>query len=177
MPPAGGSRAGPRERQVQGGDAEWHLLSEENFVAEVGVEILEMKKQNRDAEVSALNAQNRRGKAKERQELGLIDPWKSSDNGPLREVVLTADTDYFRAAADAPEDKVMITYGITEHGETVQHRLCKDKVAAFEKRGREFFEKFFPDALRHLRMKKHLIFMGFFCSAQRKLRAAAESST
>ena len=128
------------------------ILHGENFVAEVGVEILEMKKQNRDAEVSALNAQNRRGKAKERQELGLIDPWKSSDNGPLREVVLTADTDYFRAAADAPEDKVMITYGITEHGETVQHRLCKDKVAAFEKRGREFFEKFFPDALRHLRL-------------------------
>jgi len=128
------------------------VLHGENFVADVGAEILEMKKHNRDAEVSALNAQKRRGKAEERKELGLIDPWKSSDNGPLREVVLTADTDYFRAAADAPEDKVMITYGITEHGETVQHRLCTDKVAAFEKRGREFFEKFFPDALRHLRL-------------------------
>ncbi|WP_281968659.1 hypothetical protein [Roseovarius nanhaiticus] len=128
------------------------VLLGENFVADVSAEILEMKKHNRDAEVSALRAQNRNGKANERNDLGLIDPWKSSENGPLREFVLTADTDYFRAAPDAPEDKIMTTYGITEHGETVQHRLCTDKINAFEKRGREFFERFFPDAVRHLRL-------------------------
>ncbi|WP_322866062.1 hypothetical protein U5922_007555 [Aquicoccus sp. G2-2] len=123
----------------------------ENFVAEVNAEIHQMMAENQDAEVVALKAQKRRKQAEARQERGLVEPWKASEHGPLREVILTAHKDHFRAEPDASDDEVLITYGIGPEGETRINRLSKVKIEAFEERGRAFFEAFFPDALRHLR--------------------------
>ena len=41
---------------------------------------------------------------------------------------------------------------MNEDGSTRVNRLCRSKVAAFEKRGLEFFEQSFPGAVRHLRL-------------------------
>lgn len=124
----------------------------EDFAKEVRTEIAAMQEDNLREEVAALRKVTRKAQADRRQLEGLKDPWKSSQNGPLREVVLTAKVDHFAAEADADPADILITYGQDRLGNTVEHRLSKAKIAAFETRALAFFEEYFPGAVRHLRM-------------------------
>lgn len=124
----------------------------ENFVADVKAEIRRMQEENLAEEVAALRAQKRKKQAAEREKQGLVSPWKTSEKGPLREVILTAHKEFFAAPADAPDKDILITYGIDADGNTVKNRLSKAKIKDFEAHGKLFFDEHFPGAVRHLRL-------------------------
>lgn len=124
----------------------------EDFAADVKAEILEMMHKNRDEEVAALIQNKRPKQARDRAELGLVDPWKASENGPLREAVLTANKDFFLALPGTPDHEVMLTYGTDRLGNSVVNRLSKAKIEEFAEAGHEYFNTRFPGAIRHLRL-------------------------
>ncbi|MBP1804685.1 hypothetical protein [Rubellimicrobium aerolatum] len=122
------------------------------FAAPIRTEIKGMMRQNRAEEVTALRKARQKTLADQREEDGFLRPYKESANGPLREIVLTANKAYFAAPPDAPEEDVLITYSRDKDGHPIENRLCKAKIAAFEQRGLEFFKTYFPDSVRHLRL-------------------------
>ncbi|WP_210528338.1 hypothetical protein [Rubellimicrobium arenae] len=122
------------------------------FAKEVRAEIRQMKRQNLDEEVAACHARRRKKEAKAREEMGLTNPWHGNSQGPIREVVVTAHWQYFEVEIMSDLDDVLTTYGVDPNGKDVVHTLSKKKIAAFEEATLEFFEKYFPGAVRHLRL-------------------------
>jgi hypothetical protein len=122
------------------------------FAAEIRAELRAMAKANLEQELAALKARKRKKEAEARASEGQRDPWHGNSGGPLREVILTAHVDHFRAEEGAREEDILVTHGIAADGSTRTNRLCRKKVEAFEARGREFFDTHFPGAVRHLRL-------------------------
>ena len=118
----------------------------------VRAEIRAMSVHNLNAEIAALCARKRKKDADRRRVEGLTPPWKAATNGPLREAILTARWDYFAADTDTPDSDVLITHGRDDAGATVERRLSRAKIAAFESAGRAFFDTYFPGQVRHLRL-------------------------
>ncbi|MGY6634459.1 MAG: phage portal protein [Alkalilacustris sp.] len=75
------------------GPVDWR----EQALAEIEV----MRHENLAEELAALKARGRSREMDARIREGLKDPWRASKGGPLREVILTANKDWFEAA-DAP---------------------------------------------------------------------------
>jgi hypothetical protein len=71
------------------------LIGTENWAEEALAEINLIKMETFAAELSALDLRNRRKDLKRRRIEGPRDPWRASRHGPLREVLLTANKDWF----------------------------------------------------------------------------------
>lgn len=99
-----------------------------NFNNEFLEELKEVSRANKNNKVAGLRACGRKKQAEEAEELGLIDPWKKpAKTGPLREIILTANKDYF----DGDEADVIL-------GETTRKEL-------FEASARAFIEEHFAE--------------------------------
>ncbi|MFY0619269.1 hypothetical protein [Shimia sp.] len=98
-----------------------------NWVEDLKNEINAARKQNLTNEIAALQSKKRKKDAKDRQLEGLKDPWRHSEGGPIREVILTAHSEFFK-------DPV--------------------KAAMFEREGPAFFDHFFSGQVRCLRLDK-----------------------
>lgn len=67
-----------------------------------------IKQENFAEETEALHALGRKKDWLVRADRGLIDPWKTSQNGPLREVIITAHKDWFDAKDQGSDDPSMM---------------------------------------------------------------------
>lgn len=74
------------------GDADWRSTLEQ--------EIADNAAENFVEEVEALARRKREKERKQVQFRGVVDPWKASNGGPLREVILTAHRDWFSGRND-----------------------------------------------------------------------------
>jgi hypothetical protein len=71
------------------------LIGAANWAEEALTEIKLIKIETFAAELSGLDARNRRKDMKRRRIEGPRDPWRASRHGPLREVILTANKEWF----------------------------------------------------------------------------------
>jgi hypothetical protein len=71
------------------------LIGTTNWAEEAMAEIKLIKIETFAAELSALDLRNRRKDLKKRRIEGPRDPWRASRHGPLREILLTANKDWF----------------------------------------------------------------------------------
>lgn len=124
----------------------------ETFAKQMRAEIRRIKRQNLKEEVAACLARKRKKDAGRREAEGPIDPWHGNCEGPLREVSVTANKEYFFADGSESSEDLLTTYGIAEDGGTVVNVLSRKKIAAFEEATLAFFEKYFAGTVRHLRM-------------------------
>ncbi|WP_255013327.1 plasmid recombination protein [Roseovarius sp. M141] len=81
-----------------------HLFGEEGWKKTLLAEIDQAKRQNIHAHVEALKAKSRKREARGVQEQGLVDPWKRSRHGPLREGILTVNKKWFGGTGHADWD-------------------------------------------------------------------------
>nr|WP_320142505.1 hypothetical protein [uncultured Cohaesibacter sp.] len=125
-------------------------IGNENFAKGVREEIRVMSKLNLDRELEALDRLNRKADKKRRQKEGLCDPFRASKGGPLREVLLTANAEYFIAEENDPNPYV--AHRTSKNGVKERLLLSRKKVAAFERHGLKFFKDHFPGQLRYLRL-------------------------
>ena len=96
---------------------------------------------------AALKALHRVGAAKACKE---TKPYRETTGGPLREAILSVKADYFWADEDDPDP--YIGHRTTPEGTRVPVRFSRKKIAAFVKRGEQFFEEHFPGQAQHLRV-------------------------
>ena len=78
------------------------------------------------------------------------NPYRETTGGPLREAILSVKADYFWADEDDPDP--YIGHRTTSEGTRVPVRFSRKKIAAFVKRGEQFFEEHFPGQVQHLRV-------------------------
>ncbi|WP_170333186.1 plasmid recombination protein [Ruegeria arenilitoris] len=102
-------------------------VGSETWIEDLREEIEEAKRMNFENEIAALEAKKRKKDVARRKEEGLKDPWKHSNGGPLREVILSANAEFFK-------DPV--------------------KAAMFEREGPAFFDHFFRGQVRCLRLDR-----------------------
>ncbi|TKZ15472.1 hypothetical protein FAP39_17060 [Shimia litoralis] len=76
-------------------DQNERLIGEDDWVETALAEIDYMRHANFTEELQALKVRKRRKEMDARILQGLVDPWKESKGGPLREVILTANKDWF----------------------------------------------------------------------------------
>ncbi len=81
-----------------------HLFGEEGWKETLLAEVDHAKRQNTRRHVQALNAKSRKREARAVQEKGLVNPWKRSDHGPLREGILTVNKKWFGGTGHANWD-------------------------------------------------------------------------
>lgn len=71
------------------------LIGSETWAAEARAEIEVMKLETFAAELEDLDRRNRRKDLEKRRMEGARDPWRASRHGPMRELILTANKDWF----------------------------------------------------------------------------------
>lgn len=71
------------------------LLGEEDWAVRAQHEIEEMRFANFELELEGLERRKRRADLKRRLAEGPRDPWRASQHGPMRELILTASKDWF----------------------------------------------------------------------------------
>ena len=125
-------------------------IGNENFAKGVREEIRVMSKLNLDRELEALDRLNRKADKNRRQEKGLCDPFRASKGGPLREVLLTANAEYYMAEEGDPDPYV--AHRTNKDGVRERFLLSRKKIDSFERYGLKFFKDLFPGQLRHLRL-------------------------
>ncbi len=81
------------------------LIGSENWAAEASAEIAEIKAQNFAAELEALERRNRKKDIQKRLAEGPHNPWRPTRHGPMREVILTANKEWFDADPAAVFDE------------------------------------------------------------------------
>lgn len=81
------------------------LIGSENWAAEALAEIAEIKAQNFAAELEALERRNRKKDIQKRLAEGPHNPWRPTRHGPMREVILTANKEWFDADPAAVFDE------------------------------------------------------------------------
>ena len=79
------------------------LIGTANWAEEALAEIKLIKIETFAAELTALDLRNRRKDLKRRRIEGPRDPWRASRHGPLREVLLTANKDWFEGTLSNDE--------------------------------------------------------------------------
>ncbi|PVH27231.1 plasmid recombination protein [Pararhodobacter oceanensis] len=77
------------------------LIGSETWAQEALAEINLMKTQNFAYELADLDRRNRRKDIAKRVVEGPRDPWRASKHGPLREVILTANKEWFEKTASS----------------------------------------------------------------------------
>ncbi|PLW75760.1 hypothetical protein, partial [Cohaesibacter celericrescens] len=122
----------------------------EDFSKRLRDKIKDIAEVNLKNNLEALALLGRNKDRKKRAELGLIDPYRASKYGPVREAILTANQTYFLADDDDPYP--YIAHKTTELGDRIEVRLSRKTIAQFREKGREFFEKYFPEQVLHLRL-------------------------
>lgn len=121
-----------------------------DFKEAVNEEIEAMSQANLDNALEAMLKNRRTADHDKRKEEGKKPPYRDAENGPLREVILTANAQYFYADPDDPDPYK--AHRTTDKGDRETVYLSRDKIKAFEQRGLEFFAEYFPGQLRHLRL-------------------------
>jgi hypothetical protein len=111
------------------------LVGEPDWVRDLLARIECMKLENHTEEMQALKKNSRKKDLRRVARRGPQDPWANSQRGPLREVVLTANKDFFTAKGF---EEVML--------------WDDEKVAQFEEVGCAFLKENFGDALVYLRL-------------------------
>lgn len=81
------------------------LIGSENWAAEALAEIAEIKAQNFAAELEALERRNRKKDIQKRLAEGPHNPWRPTRHGPMRELILTANKEWFDADPAAVFDE------------------------------------------------------------------------
>lgn len=81
------------------------LIGSENWAAEALAEIAEIKAQNFAAELEALEQRKRKKDIQKRLAEGPHNPWRPTRHGPMREVILTANKEWFDADPAAVFDE------------------------------------------------------------------------
>lgn len=76
------------------------LLGGPDWAAEALARIDEIRFQNHNRELAALKKRNRKTELQTRIVEGPRDPWRDSAHGPMRELILTANKDFFGADLD-----------------------------------------------------------------------------
>lgn len=71
------------------------LIGAEDWASRALAEVEAMKAENFAAELESLHARNRHKDIQRRVAEGPHDPWRSTKHGPLREVILTANKEWF----------------------------------------------------------------------------------
>ncbi|WP_141401190.1 hypothetical protein [Cohaesibacter gelatinilyticus] len=130
-------------------DTQW-LIGGYDFAKTIHEEIATYSEENLEEELLALEKIHRKSDMKKRLKDGLKDPFRDSKQGPLREVILTANGSYFAADNDDPDP--YLAHTTTKEGDRQTVRLCRKKIAAFKEAGLEFFGTYFPEQVRHLRL-------------------------
>ena len=101
------------------------LVGAPNWKARLLAEIEEAKRENFREHVTALRAKSRKKDALLVEERGLVDPWRRSQHGPLREGILTVNKEWFGGPGHAEWDP--------------------EKVAEFRAAAIAFLKQNFPD--------------------------------
>ena len=109
------------------------LLGTETWAQEALAEIALMKIQTFAAELDDLDRRNRRKDLAKRNIEGPRDPWRASRHGPMRELILTANKEWF------------------EHTETSDEMFNTAREQQFEKRAVEWLKDNFGDDVIHAR--------------------------
>ncbi|AXI49408.1 plasmid recombination protein [Sulfitobacter sp. SK025] len=81
------------------------LIGSEGWAAEALSEIAEIKAENFAAELEALEKRNRKKDIQQRMAEGPHNPWRPTRHGPMREVILTANREWFDADPAAVFDE------------------------------------------------------------------------
>ncbi|WP_339764690.1 plasmid recombination protein [uncultured Sulfitobacter sp.] len=81
------------------------LIGSENWAVEALAEIAEIKAQNFAAELEALEQRKRKKDIQKRLAEGPHNPWRPTRHGPMREVILTANKEWFDADPAAVFDE------------------------------------------------------------------------
>jgi len=76
------------------------LIGNETWAKDALAEIDEMRMENFANELTKLKKRKRIGEIENRMIEGPKDPWRPSKHGPMREVIITANADWFAAAGD-----------------------------------------------------------------------------
>ncbi|WP_319531122.1 hypothetical protein [uncultured Cohaesibacter sp.] len=121
-----------------------------DFVKAVKDEIAKMSQSNLVNALEAMDKNRRFADHAKRKKEGVKPPYREAENGPLREVILTANAQYFYADPDDPDP--YRAHRTTKDGDRETVYLSRNKIEAFNKRGLEFFAEHFPGQLRHLRL-------------------------
>jgi hypothetical protein len=112
------------------------LIGNEDWAADALAEIAEMKAQNFAAELEALQQRKRKKDIQKRFAEGPHNPWRPTRHGPMREVILTANKEWF----DADPAAVF--------GEGVEHN---QRITDFEERSIAWLKNAFGDDVIHAR--------------------------
>ena len=114
------------------------LIGDEDWAVTAQAEIEEMRLENFANELESLKRRKRKKDLQRRLAEGPRDPWHKTRHGPMREIILTANAEYFRGAGDAKARKrreaefeaVAVEFLKTTFGEDLIHaRADKDEVA------------------------------------------------
>ena len=85
-----------------------NLLGDEDWQERFGLELATASDENFSEEMDALKASNRHKDYLARGREGRKDPWRKSKGGPLREVILTVNAQWFEETDDQSLDKNFI---------------------------------------------------------------------
>lgn len=118
------------------------LIGPEDWAAQALAEIREMAAENFAAEVASLEKRNRKKDIERRFVEGPKQPWRATRHGPMREVILTVNKDWFASAASGEgrdsENSHETRFGeyatwwlIENFGEDVIHARADRDEAAF----------------------------------------------
>ena len=110
------------------------LLGEANWAQLAHQEIRQMKLENHARELAQLEKRRRTRELQRRLAEGPKDPWRATRHGPMREIILTAHADWFKATEGDPFDEKYET-----------------REAAFQRLGAEWLEKAFGEDCVHAR--------------------------
>ncbi len=117
------------------------LIGETDWAARAVAEIAAMRAENFADELEALSRRKRRKEIERRMVEGPRDPWRPSKHGPMREVILTANKEWFEADPTAP-DEVSDFFGEADRGK---------REVEFEKRAVAWLKIHFGDDVIHAR--------------------------
>ena len=81
------------------------LIGSEDWVTKALAEIAEIQAENFAAELEALEKRNRKKDIRQRMAEGPYNPWRPTRHGPMREVILTANKQWFDADPAAVFDE------------------------------------------------------------------------
>jgi hypothetical protein len=112
------------------------LIGDEDWAAKALAEITEMKLQNFAAELQALEQRKRKKDLENRLAEGPRNPWRPTRHGPMREVILTANKEWFNADPAAVFDE-----GIDQN----------QRIADFERLAVDWLKEQFGEDVIHAR--------------------------
>jgi hypothetical protein len=123
------------------------LIGDADWAERVRAEVEEMRTENFAAELEELKRRKRKKEGRNRLAEGPKDPWRKTRHGPMRELILTANSEWF----EQMEEDALADAGAADQPQAADESPLRRRERAFEELAVSWLKDQFGDDVIHAR--------------------------